>query len=78
MLPVGIEDGGMNLLRSICCLLGGRCAAEEPKPTKETMGGKRTVAEGDLAEAELEKTGKEQMGHTGADPQQNRSAVTNY
>ena len=50
----------MNLLRSICCLFGSRCAEEkEPKATNE-----RSVA-ADLGqeEAELEKTGKEQMSH---------------
>ena len=48
----------MNLLRSICCLLAGRCAEEEPKPTKE-------IVRGDLGqtEAELEKAGKERMEH---------------
>ena len=53
----------MNILRSLCCLFGGRCGVEEPKPTKET--GETTVSEGDLgqAEAELEKTGKERMSH---------------
>ena len=55
----------MNLLRSLCCFFGGRCGLEEPKPTKETMRGETPVSEGDLGqkEAELEKTGKEQMGH---------------
>ena len=55
----------MNLLRSICCLFAGRCAVDEPKPTKETMRGEPPVSEGDLGqkEAELEKTGKEQMSH---------------
>jgi hypothetical protein len=55
----------MNLLRSICCLFAGGCAVEEPKPTKETMRGKPAVSEADLGqtEAELEKSGKEQMGH---------------
>jgi hypothetical protein len=51
----------MNLLRSICCLFGSRCAEEkEPKATNE-----RSVA-ADLGqeEAELEKTGKEQMSHS--------------
>jgi hypothetical protein len=48
----------MNLFRSICCLFAGRCAEEEPKPTKETV-------RGDLGqtEAELEKAGKERMEH---------------
>jgi hypothetical protein len=27
----------MSLLRAMCCLFGGRCAGEEPKPTKESM-----------------------------------------
>jgi hypothetical protein len=54
----------MNLLRSLCCFFCGRCGLE-PKPTKETMRGETPVSEGDLGqkEAELEKTGKEQMGH---------------
>jgi len=33
------DDRCMSLLRSICCLFGGRCAGEEPKPTTETMRG---------------------------------------
>ena len=55
----------MNLLRSICCLFAGRCAVEEPKPTKETMRGEPPVSEGDLGqkEAELEKASKEQLRH---------------
>jgi hypothetical protein len=55
----------MNLFRSICCLFAGRCAGEEPKSTKETMRGEAPVSEGDLGqtEAELEKAGKERMGH---------------
>ena len=55
----------MNLLRSICCLFAGRCAPEEPKPTKETLRGEPPVSEGDLGqkEVELEKTGKERMSH---------------
>jgi len=55
----------MNLLRSICCLFAGRCAVEETKPTKETVRGEPPVSEADLgqSEAELEKTGKEQMSH---------------
>jgi hypothetical protein len=55
----------MNLLRSICCLFAGRCAEEEPKPTKEKMRGEAPVSQGDLGqtEAELEKAGKEQMEH---------------
>jgi hypothetical protein len=53
-----LEDGSMNLLRSICCLFAGRCAEEEPKPRKETV-------RGDLGQtdAELEKAGKERMEH---------------
>ena len=48
----------MSLLRSICCLFAGRCAEDEPKPTKETV-------RGDLGqtEADLEKAGKERMEH---------------
>jgi hypothetical protein len=55
----------VSLLRSICCLFAGRCEREEPKPTRETM---RSAAPGSQAElgqkeAELEKSGKEQMSH---------------
>jgi hypothetical protein len=55
----------MSLLRSICCLFVGRCAGEEPKPTKETMRTAAPGSEADLGqkEAELEKSGKEQMRH---------------
>jgi hypothetical protein len=55
----------MNLLRSICCLFAGRCAAEEPKPTNEAVRGEPSAPKGDLGqkEAELEKAGKEQMSH---------------
>ena len=54
----------MNLLRSICCLFAGRCAVEEPK-TKGTVRGEPPFSEADLGqtEADLEKTGKEQMNH---------------
>jgi hypothetical protein len=50
----------MSLLRSICCLFGGRCAEEEPKPTTETM---RREAPGDLGqnEAEREKASADQL-----------------
>jgi hypothetical protein len=50
----------MSLLRSICCLFGGRCAEEEPKPTTETM---RREAPGDLGqrEAERERTSEDQL-----------------
>jgi len=53
----------MNLLRSFCCLFAGRCAGEEPKPTKEAVRGEPSAPKGDLGqkEAELEKAGKEQM-----------------
>jgi hypothetical protein len=56
----------MNLLRAICCLVGGRCGVEEPKPKKEMMRSEPPVSEGDLGqkEAELEKTGREQMSKT--------------
>ena len=55
----------MNLLRSICCLFAGRCAVEEPKPTKGTVRGEPPFSEADLGqtEADLEKAGKEQMSH---------------
>jgi hypothetical protein len=55
----------MNLLQSVCCLFGSRCASEEPKPTKDAMRREGSVSEGDLGQTEagLEKTGKEQMGH---------------
>ena len=60
-----LEDDRMNLFRSICCLFAGRCAEDEPKPTKETMRGEAPVSEGDLGqtEATLEKAGKERMEH---------------
>jgi len=48
----------MNLLRSICCLFGSKCAAEEPAATD-----KRPAADLGQEEAELEKAGKEQMSH---------------
>jgi hypothetical protein len=44
-------------MRSICCLIGGRCPEDEPKPTSELQ------ADLGQKEAELEKTGKEQMSH---------------
>lgn len=47
-----------TLLRSICCLFGGRCE-DEPKATVERPG----AADLGQEEAELEKTGKEQMSH---------------
>ena len=54
----------MSLLRSICCLFGGRCAEEEPKPPNETT---RSAAQASRdpgqKEAEMEKSGKEQMSH---------------
>jgi hypothetical protein len=50
----------MSLLRSICCMFGGRCAEEEPKPTTETM---RREAPGDLGqrEAERERASEDQL-----------------
>jgi hypothetical protein len=52
----------MNLLRSMCCLFGGRCAEEEPTPRTETTRGE---APGDLGqrEAEREKTSEDQLKH---------------
>ena len=54
----------MNLLRSICCLFGSRCVPEEAKSTADRMRDE-TTAPADLGqkEADLEKTGKEQMSH---------------
>src|SRR4029450_872923 len=56
------EDRCMSLLRSICCLFGGRCAGEESKPTTETM---RREAPGDLGqrEAERERASEDQLRH---------------
>jgi hypothetical protein len=42
----------MSLLRSICCMFGGRCAEEEPKPSTETM---RREAPGDLGQRDAER-----------------------
>ena len=55
----------MCLLRSICCLFTGRCEGEEPKPTRQTMRSAAPGSQGDLGqkEAEMEKSGKEQMSH---------------
>jgi hypothetical protein len=49
----------MNLLRSLCCFFGGRCAEEEPKP-RETM---RREASSDLGQrqAEREKASEDQL-----------------
>jgi hypothetical protein len=47
----------MTLLRSICCLFGGRCAEEEPKPPTETM---RREAPSDL-EVERERASEDQL-----------------
>ena len=52
----------MNLLRSICCLFGSRCAPEEAKSAGDTMRAEQSVpADLGQKEADLEKTGKEQM-----------------
>ena len=48
----------MNLLRSICCFFGD-CPGENSKATHEGSG----KADLGQKEAELEKTGKEQMSH---------------
>jgi hypothetical protein len=59
-----LKDRSMSLLQSICCLFGSRCAAEEPRSTKTAMGDEPPVpADLGQKEAELEKTGKEQMSH---------------
>jgi hypothetical protein len=57
----------MNLLRSISCLFAGRCAVEEPNPTKDAMRPESDKADLGQTEAELEKTGKEQMSHMETD-----------
>jgi hypothetical protein len=57
----------MNLLRSICCLFSSSCAGEEPKAAKRPV-----AADLGQEEAELEKTGKEQMGHMEGDAGRNR------
>ena len=51
----------MHLLRSICCLFGGRCAEEEPRPRAQTARGE---APGDLGQrqAEREKASEDQLG----------------
>ena len=51
----------MNLFRSMCCLFGGRCAEDQPKPPTNAM----IEAPGDLGqrEAEREKASKDQLGH---------------
>lgn len=49
----------MNLLRSICGLFGSGCASEESKATNEAP----IAADLGQDEAELEKSGKEQMSH---------------
>jgi len=57
-----MEDGRMNVPRSICRLFGRQCAVEEPQPRNEPARGKPPVSESDLGqkEAELE---KERMSH---------------
>ena len=49
----------MNLLRSICGFFGSSCASEESKATNEPP----MAADLGQEEADLEKTGKKQMGH---------------
>jgi hypothetical protein len=50
----------MNLLRSICCLFGGRCAEKEASPTKETRRGEPSRDLG-RKEAERETASEEQL-----------------
>ena len=54
----------MGLLQTMCSLFGSRCAGE-PEPTKESMRTATTSSQADLGqkEAELEKSGKDQMSH---------------
>jgi hypothetical protein len=51
----------MNLLRSMCCFFGGRCAEEEPKPREAV----RREAPSDLGqkEAERERASEDQLRH---------------
>ena len=59
-----LEDGRMNLLQSVCCLFGNRCAPEEAKSAGDTVQAEQSVpADLGQKEAALEKTGKEQMSH---------------
>ena len=50
----------MNLLRSFCCLFGGRCAEEEPRRRTQTP---REQAPADLGqrEAQREKASEDQL-----------------
>jgi len=68
----------MSLLRSICCLFAGWCEGEEPKPTRQTMRSAAPGSQGDLGqkEAEMEKSGKEQMSHMEGALQPNPLSVT--
>ena len=57
----------MNLLRSICCLFSSGCGEKT-----EPIGTRRRKSSGPKAdlgqtEADLEKSGKEQMGHMEGD-----------
>ena len=60
----------MNLLRSICCLFSSGCG-EKAEPTgtrqREASGPKADLGQ---TEADLEKSGKEQMGHMEGDEAQ--------
>jgi hypothetical protein len=51
----------MNLLRSMCCFFGGRCAEEEPRPTTQTTRGEAPADLGQR-EAEREKASEDQLG----------------
>jgi nicotinamidase-related amidase len=57
-------DDLMNLLRSMCCLFGGRCAEQEPKPATDKAEGE---APGDLGQrdAESEKADKDRLRNMG-------------
>lgn len=64
----------MNLLRSLCCLVAGRCSPERaPEPSERREA---PVSEGDLGqkEAEVEKTSKEQMSRMGEGSEPGKSA----
>jgi len=55
----------MNILHSICCLFSRGCGEQTTStPRDESAGAKADLGQ---AEAGLEKTGKEQMGHMEGD-----------
>jgi hypothetical protein len=67
----------MNLLRSICCLFGGRCAEEEPRPTTQTTRGEAPADLGQR-EAEREKATEDQLKHMDGGPTRTPRQSPNY